>query len=157
MISTPVLALCIGLAAGLRSFTPLAAVSWVAWLGWLPLDHTWLAFFGHPWVAPALTALALAELVGDKLPQTPSRKKPAVFAARIVSGALCGAALTAPYSAWSTGLMAGIVGAVIGTLAGHALRTRLAAGLGRDWPVALGEDAVAVIGATLIVWAARTG
>ncbi|MEP0323488.1 MAG: DUF4126 domain-containing protein, partial [Bauldia litoralis] len=62
-------------------------------------------------------------------------------------------ALTAPYSAWSTGLMAGIVGAVIGTLAGHALRTRLAAGLGRDRPVALGEDAVAVIGTTLIVWA----
>ncbi|MEP5513304.1 MAG: DUF4126 domain-containing protein, partial [Bauldia litoralis] len=53
----------------------------------------------------------------------------------------------------STGLIARIVGAVIGTLAGHALRTRLAAGLGRDRPVALGEDAVAVIGTTLIVWA----
>ena len=50
--------------------------------------------------------------------------------------------------------MAGIVGAVIGTLAGYEVRTRLAARLGRDWPVALGEDAVAVGGAVLIVWTA---
>ncbi len=154
MISTPLLALLIGLVAGLRTMTAPAAVSWAAWLGWLPLGDTWLAFFAHPWAAPVLTIFAIMELVGDKLPQTPSRKRPLAFAARIVSGAVSGAALTAAYGAWSTGLMAGIVGAVIGALTGYEIRSRLAARLGLDWPVALGEDAVAVGGAVLIVWAA---
>lgn len=148
----PVLAFLLGLVAGLRTLTPPTAIAWAAWLGWLPLDGTWLSFLAHPWAAPILTLMAAAELVGDKLPRTPSRKKPAVFAARLVSGAVCGAALTAPSGAWHLGLMAGLVGAVIGTLAGYELRTRAASAVGRDWPVALVEDAIALIGAALVVW-----
>ncbi len=36
------LALLIGVVAGLRAMTaPAAAVAWGAWLGWLPLAGTW--------------------------------------------------------------------------------------------------------------------
>jgi hypothetical protein len=37
--------------------------------------------------------LALSELIADKLPFTPSRLKPSPFAARILSGAVCGATI----------------------------------------------------------------
>jgi uncharacterized membrane protein len=47
-------------------------------------------------------------------------------------------------------LVAGAVGALIGTLGGHALRARLAAAFGSDRPAAFIEDAVAVGGALLV-------
>jgi uncharacterized membrane protein len=56
---------------------------------------------------------------------------------------------------WLGGLVAGVIGAVIGTFGGAALRARLAAGFGRDRPAALIEDAVAILGAALIVAALR--
>ena len=40
------LAFLSGLVAELRAFTPLAAVSWAAKLGHLPLGDTWFAFLG---------------------------------------------------------------------------------------------------------------
>ena len=39
-----------------------------------------------------LSVLAIVELIADKLPKTPSRKAPPGFAARLATGALCGAA-----------------------------------------------------------------
>lgn len=50
------------------------------------------------------------------------------------------------------GLIAGALGAVLGTLGGYEARKRLVAATGgKDLPIALLEDAVAVIGAILIV------
>jgi uncharacterized membrane protein len=51
-----------------------------------------------------------------------------------------------------TGLVAGVVGAVVGTLGGYEFRVRLvkAAG-GKDLPIALLEDVIAIGGAFLIV------
>ena len=46
-------------------------------------------------------------------------------------------------------MVATIMGAVIGTVGGHAFRARLAAGFGRDRPAALIEDAIAIGGAFL--------
>jgi uncharacterized membrane protein len=103
-----------------------------------------------PWI---FTALALAELVTDQLPTTPSRTVPIQFGTRILTGALCGGTIGASGGALATGLMAGIVGAIIGTLGGRAFRARLAATFGRDRPAALIEDAVALGGALLIVMA----
>jgi uncharacterized membrane protein len=148
------LALLMGVVAGLRAMTAPAAVSWAAYLGWLDLSGTWLAFLGHsvaPWV---LTILALGEFVTDQLPSTPSRKVPIQFGARLLSGALCGCCLGVPAGAPWLGLVAGIVGAAIGTYGGAAARARLAASFGQDRPAALIEDGVAVIGAFLIVAAA---
>ena len=149
------LALLIGVVAGLRAFTAPAAVSWAAYLGWLRLDDTWLAFLGYAWTPWILTLLALVELVTDQRPSTPSRTVPMQFGARIVMGAVAGAAVTAAGRSLISGGVAGIVGAVIGTLGGGTARTRLAAAFGRDLPAALVEDAVAIIAAVLIVITAR--
>jgi uncharacterized membrane protein len=148
------LALLIGIVAGLRAMTPLAAVSWAAYLGWIDPSASWLSFFASPWAVGIFTLAALGELVSDQLPSTPSRRVPMQFGARIVSGALSGGALGAGVGMLAGGAIAGIVGAVIGTLGGAAARARLAASFGRDLPAALIEDAVAIVGALLIVSAA---
>jgi uncharacterized membrane protein len=150
------LALLIGVVAGLRAMTAPAAVAWAAYLGWLDLGGSWLAFLGNAWVRWILTALALVELVTDQLPSTPSRTVPVQFGARIVMGALSGAAVGAGAGgSWVGGLVAGLVGALVGTLGGRAFRARLAAAFGSDRPAAFVEDAVAIGGALLIGVALR--
>ena len=148
------LALLIGIVAGLRVMTAPAAVAWAAYLSWFDVGDGWLSFMGH-WVTPWIfTLLALAEFVTDQLPSTPSRTVPMQFGARIVAGALTGATLGASGGMLASGLLAGIAGAVIGTLGGRSIRGKLAASFGRDRPAAFLEDAVAIIGALLIVAAA---
>jgi len=147
-------ALLLGAATGLRTFTPIAVVCWGAYLGHLPLSGTWLGFLGATPAPYIATALAVAELVADKLPGTPSRKSPPGFIARIVVGGLCGAAVGAARGGLAGGLVAGIVGAVIGTFGGYAGRMSLAGAFGADLPAALLEDAIAIGVAVLVVIAA---
>jgi uncharacterized membrane protein len=149
------LAFLIGIVAGLRAFTPVAAVSWASYLGWLHVRGTWLGFLGHPAAAYIFSALALVELVTDKLPVTPSRKVPMQFGARIVLGALCGAAVGISGQSFLGVLMAGVVGAIAGTLGGAATRARLAKALGKDLPAALIEDIVAVSASILLIWSMK--
>ena len=149
------LALLIGIVAGLRAMTPPALVAWAAHLGWLDLSGSWLGFLANAWVRWILTLLAIVELVTDQLPSTPSRKVPIQFGARIATGALSGAAVGTTGGAMLGGLLAGIAGAVIGTLGGSALRARLASIFGSDRPAAFIEDAVAIGGALLIGLALR--
>lgn len=144
-------ALLLGVIAGLRAVTAPAAVSWAAALGVLKLTGTPLAFLGAtvtPWI---VTAIAVGELINDKLPKTPSRKIPVQFGGRILMGGLAGSAVGLSAGALIPGLVLGAVGAVIGTLGGAAARGRLAAAFGRDLPAALIEDLVAVGGAALVV------
>jgi uncharacterized membrane protein len=146
-----VLALLIGVVAGLRAMIAPAAVAWGAYLGWLPLSGTWAGFMGH-WIAVAIfTVLALVELVTDQLPSTPSRKVPQQFGARLVSGAFTGAVIGTAGGALIAGLVAGVVGAAIGTYGGAEVRARLAGAFGRDLPAALIEDAVAILLALWVV------
>lgn len=147
------LALLIGVISGLRAMIAPAAVAWGAALGWFDVSQTPLAFMGYRWTPWIFTVLAVVELVSDQLPSTPSRKVPLQFAARIITGALAGATIGAASSLLFGGLIAGVIGAVIGTYGGAALRARLAASLGKDLPAALIEDAVAIVGALLIVGA----
>lgn len=147
-----IFAILIGVVAGLRAFTPIAAISWAAWLGWIDLSATPLAFLGNIIAVIILSLVAIAELVGDQLPTAPSRKVPMQFGARVVMGAAAGA-LMMPAS-WITGAVLGALGAVIGTLGGAAARARLASAFGRDLPAALVEDAVAIGAALLIVYLA---
>jgi uncharacterized membrane protein len=151
------LAFLIGVVAGLRTMTAPAFVTWGARLGWLRLDGTILSFLGSGVAAWLLTALALGELIADKLPSTPNRTRPGPFAARILSGALSGAALTgATGGPLAAGAMLGGLGAVTGTLGGYTARRRLVPALGvPDQLVALAEDVVAVGGALLILVATR--
>ena len=145
------LALGIGFIAGLRAMTAPAAVAWAAYLLWLPLAGTALAFMGSIWAVGIFTALALFELVSDQLPSTPSRKVPVQFGTRLLMGGLCGAAIGALAGVLLAGLACGVVGAVLGTYVGAAVRAALAKAFGRDLPAALIEDLVAIGGAYLIV------
>jgi uncharacterized membrane protein len=145
-------ALLIGVVAGLRTFTAPAAVSWGARLGRIPLAGTHLAFMGYAVTPYIFTLLALVEIgVIDKSPKTPSRKAPPSFGARIVSGGFSGAAIGLSGDSVWMGLLLGAIGAVIGTYGGAAFRGRLAAAFDKDLPAAITEDAVAIVGAVLIV------
>lgn len=159
-MSTYFLAFLMGVVAGLRSMTAPAVVSWAARLGWLHLQNTWLAFMAYVATPYILSALAIGELIADKLPSTPSRKAPLGFTARVLTGALCGAAVGATGQALIAGSLAGVLGAVAGTLGGYAVRTRLAKAIGgNDLPIALFEDILAIGGAALILFSmqARIG
>jgi uncharacterized membrane protein len=150
-MSVYLLALLIGVVAGLRAMTAPAAISWAAYLGLIDLSGSWLAFLGYrftPWV---FTLLAVAELVSDQLPSTPSRKVPPQFITRILMGALSGAAIGYSGANLVAGAVLGAVGVVIGTLGGAAVRGRLARMFGKDLPAALIEDVVAIAAAFAIV------
>jgi uncharacterized membrane protein len=140
------LALGLGFVAGLRTFTAPAVVAGAASLQWINLHGTWASWLGHPVTVGIISVLALGELFLDKQPKTPPRTAPPSFIVRIASGAFVGAVIgTAWAYRWSS-LGAGVIGAVLGTLGGYQARARLAAARGKDLPVALLEDAVAVLG-----------
>jgi uncharacterized membrane protein len=148
---TVLLALLIGVIAGLRAMTAPSVVSWGARLGALNLSSTALAFLGYAYTPWILTVLALAELVTDQLPTTPSRKTPGPFGTRIVTGALSGAAIGAAGGSLVLGLIAGAIGAVIGTLGGYTFRAWLATALQNAHAAAFIEDVIAIGGACVIV------
>jgi uncharacterized membrane protein len=150
-----ILALLIGVIAGLRTFTGITVVSWAAYLGWINLTGTHLSFLGSIITAIILTIAAIAEIINDKRPTTPSRKSPPQFITRVVMGAFAGAALGLSHDSLFGGLVAGAIGAVIGTLGGAAFRGALAKAFGKDLPAALIEDAIAIAGGLFIVSLAR--
>jgi uncharacterized membrane protein len=153
-----VLALLIGVVAGLRAMTAPAVVSWAAGpLHWINLDDRWLHWVGHPATVTVLTLFAVVELVTDQLPKTPSRKTPMQFGTRLITGGFAGAVIGAGFHYLWGSIGAGVVGAVLGTLGGYELRKRLVAATGgRDLPIALVEDVIAVGGGFLIAYAAST-
>ncbi len=146
------MALLIGVVAGLRSLTAPAVVAWAAFLGWIDLHSTWASWMGNVITVVIVTVLAIAELVTDKLPKTPPRTAPPSFAARITMGAFAGAVIGAAWHFTFSALGCGVVGAVIGTVGGYQARTRLVAARGgQDLPIALLEDAVAIVGGFAIL------
>ena len=147
-----VLAILIGVAAGLRAVTPIAAIAWAAYLGWIDLSATPFAFIGNIIAVVIITLLAIAELVSDQLPNTPSRKVPVQFGTRVVLGAFAGALLM--IDSWIIGAILGAVGAVLGTYGGADIRARLAKSFGRDLPAALIEDVVAILLSFIVVYLA---
>lgn len=100
----------------------------------------------EPPIAMTLKALSAGELIGDKLPKTPSRIAPLPLVARAVSGALVGGAVfgTARRPAW-IGALLGATAAVGAAYGGYHLRKLADEKLGLPDPViALVEDAIAV-------------
>lgn len=147
------LALSIGIVAGLRAMTAPAAISFAAYHGLLNLEGSWLAFLGYRWTPWILLVLAIGELITDQLPSTPSRKVPVQFGTRILMGAATGGAIGVAAGSLWIGAIIGAIGAIIGTLGGAAARAKMAAAFGKDQPAAFIEDAVAIVGAVLIVLA----
>jgi uncharacterized membrane protein len=123
----------IGAIAGLRTFTPAFA----------------LQARGGGKGATALGVAALGEIVGDKLPLTPSRLSPPALLARLTAGASVGALLAKRSGAnGAAGAFLGAFGALAGAQIGYRLRKAIVARTGLADPlVALAEDAVAVGGA----------
>jgi uncharacterized membrane protein len=146
------MALLIGVVAGLRSLTAPAVVAWAAFLAWINLHGTWASWMANVITVIVFSVLAVGELVSDKLPKTPARTAPPIFAARIVMGAFAGAVIGAAWHWTFTALGAGVIGAVLGTLGGYQARKRLVAATGgKDLPIALLEDAVAILGGFAIL------
>jgi uncharacterized membrane protein len=150
---TILLAFLIGVCAGLRSLTAPAVVAWAVHLGWLKMDGP-LALIGSTAAVTILTILAVAELIADKLPKTPSRTAAIGLGARIVTGGLTGACIAAAGGQGAVlGAVLGAAGGVAGAFGGYQARTRLVKALGtRDFVVALAEDLVAIGGCLGIVW-----
>ncbi|HTX60127.1 MAG TPA: hypothetical protein VMH02_10690 [Verrucomicrobiae bacterium] len=118
-----VLAILFGFVAGLRTFT--APAAYFLWRGGTP---------GY-----VLAAFALIELVMDAHPKAPSRTQPMGLIPRLVSGGIVGW-----FIAGGAGAATGVLGAIIGTYGGHAVRLRLIQRFG-PIPAALIEDAVAIL------------
>lgn len=123
--------LLVGVAAGGRSSLGLAAPLLTA---------------RAPRVRLAGAAVVAAELVGDKLPSTPSRLESGPLLGRAGAGAVSGAFVAArgghPARAL-VGAVLGVTGAVAGSVLGAAFR-EVAAGHGWTWQAALAEDAAAL-------------
>jgi len=145
------LALGIGIVAGLRSLTAPAVVSWAAHLGWLNLHASPLAFMGSTIAVAVFSLLAIGELIADKLPTTSKRTTPAPLTARIITGGLCGACFcaagTKPLLA---GALLGGIGGVIGAFLGYTIRRRLDLHF-KDAVIAVCEDVIAVGAAFFLV------
>jgi len=142
----------IGFFAGLRSLTPPAVTAWAAHLGWLNLQRPF-SWIGSSASVVILSLLALAELIADKLPKTPSRTAPPGLIARIVTGGFTGACLAVASGGGTTmGVVLGIIGALAGTFAGYKARTGIVKALRiPDIYVALTEDLIAIGGSFFLV------
>jgi uncharacterized membrane protein len=153
MTSTILFLLCvlIGGASGLRSLTGIAIVTIVAqrgWphLGWLHLGATGLSFLGTPAAMCGFVALAIGELIADKMPFIPPRIQAGPLAFRFVLGAFCGSALAlAAGLFWIFPAAVAGVAAVVGAYSGYWLRRGITSRRVKDLPIALLEDATAIL------------
>jgi uncharacterized membrane protein len=143
LIAIPLL----GLVTGMRTFTPMAVLCWFAYFGNLPVQGTWAAWTAKLVTAIVFTVLALAELVGDKLPKTPARTAPLPLIARLIFGGIIGAIAAAGLDGSGVeGVILGVVGVAVGAFGGFLIRREIVQKLRcKDWPVALLEDVSAII------------
>ena len=140
----------LGFATGLRSLTPMAVLSWYAWLEYLPVSGTWAEWSGRLSVAIAFTVLAAGELIGDKLPRIPNRTSPGPLLFRIILGGLAGAiAAVAMMGPEKEGVLLGSIGALLGAFVGFIVRRDLVEKIGcKDWHIAVVEDVITILFAT---------
>jgi uncharacterized membrane protein len=144
-------AFVLGVVSGLRTMMGLTAVSWGASRQQIPLEGTWLSFLGFRFTPYITSLLAIGELIIDKLPKTPSRLAPPLFAGRVIMGALTGSAVGLSHDHLVFGALSGIVGSVVGTIGGARARASAAQLFSRDFPAALLEDFIAVVLAVVAV------
>jgi uncharacterized membrane protein len=135
-------AFLVGVASGGRSMTGLAAIALTTRPG------TPSMFLDRAAGTPGrvlLTTGAAAELVGDKLPSTPSRLSPPGLISRVAAGAIGGAALALRTRANpGLGAVCGAVGAVAGSYAGAYWRRRAGTERVTAFVAAVAEDLLTV-------------
>lgn len=140
-------ALGLGAISGLRSLSGPAFVSRAASRGKLNLVGSSLAFLGSSRLSKVLVVMELGELIGDKLPMTPSRVSPPPLLGRAGSGAVVGAAVfVSEGRRATTGAALGSTAAIGAAFAGERLRALIVEKTGLPNPVvALAEDAIVLI------------
>lgn len=134
----------LGAATGLRSMTGLAMTSLE--LADRPAEGDGLRhWLGDTTVSYALSALAIGELVADKLPEVPDRVEPPALAGRGLIGALVGAVAGGERHR-AAGAVLGAAAAVLSASVGYSVRKEAGWATGLPDPI-LGvlEDTVAVV------------
>jgi uncharacterized membrane protein len=154
ILAIPVL----GAMTGLRTMSPMAILCLFAWLGHLPVAGTWAFWAANPITSIVFGILALGELFGDKLPQTPNRTAPGPLVARVVFGGLVGAiAATGLTGSVIEGAILGAISALAGAFFGFHLRYWLVHHVGwRDLHIAIAEDVI-TIGCSVLAMGIVTG
>jgi uncharacterized membrane protein len=147
LIAIPLL----GVVTGMRSMTAMAVLCWFAYRGDLSLDGTWASWAAKLVTAIIFTVLALVEIGADKLSKTPNRTAVGPLLGRVVMGGLVGAIVAAGLNGSEfEGAILGVIGALVGSFGGFLVRREIVLRQGcKDWPVALAEDASAIICAVL--------
>ena len=148
-----ILALGIGFAAGLRSMTAPAVVSWRAHFRLLHLERSQLAFMGSIITAILFLGCAIGEYIADKLPKTPNRTAPVGLIARVVTGGLSGGCVyAANEKSMLVGMILGGIGGIIGAFSGYETRRWLVNNLKvKDIFIAIPEDLIAIFLAYYVV------
>jgi len=143
----PARSMTIGVVAGLRSQLPLALLTH-AMEGQPPgfASSSMPAFLRSPLTRRIATVAAIGELIGDKLPMTPSRLAPGPLLGRLLFGGLAGAMIAdQTHDALAAGALLGVTGALLGAFAGYHLRSSLGQVTPLPDPmIAVLEDVVAV-------------
>lgn len=132
----------------MRAFCGPAVFSAAARRGVVKTDRQPFKALGSVAGVSATAALALGEVIGDKLPSTPARTNTGPMVARALSGALSGSGVSAAAGQCvAAGALLGSVAAVLSAKAGYELRRRLVQATGLPDPViALVEDCIAYSG-----------
>lgn len=146
-----ILAILIGVVAGIRTFTALAGVAWAAWFGQLDLSDGMLAFLGYHWSPWVFSAAAIGEFLIDKLPSSSGPSVRQRFFLRLLSGATCGAAIGSVENLAIEGMGWGVTGMLIGNWAAVQLRLWLKSLFNDDRPAGLVGDVLAIGGAAAAV------
>lgn len=141
----------IGLVGGQRAMTPLAAISMAAAGGELPTNTGAPRVIAHSLVAAGTSILAIAEMLGDKLPAAPDRIVPIGLTARFITSAIAGASLAPRRQRWLGAAVGGST-AVVASYPGWRARMATIPDYGQT-RTGLVEDALVVLGAVGIVWA----
>lgn len=111
----------IGIVAGQRGITPLAAIATATRRGDIPADLPLQKLLLHPVVATGAAAFAAAEMAGDKMTTAPDRIVPIGLAVRGITAAYAGAAL-APRDRRIAGAAVAIGAALASSYVGWRLR-----------------------------------
>ncbi|UVI39209.1 DUF4126 domain-containing protein [Qipengyuania spongiae] len=137
-----------GLVAGQRGMTPLAAIAAAARRGTLPAGAPLQGLMAHPVIAGGAVALAAVEMAGDKMKTAPDRIVPIGLVVRSITSAYAGAAL-APRGQRAAGAALAVVAALGASYVGWRLRCAAMGKYGQT-PTGAVEDA-AVLGSGLAV------
>lgn len=113
--------LLMGLVAGQRSMTPLAALAGAAQRGTLPHDNPPARLMAVPLITAGGVIMGAAEMAGDKMKTAPDRTVFLGLLARTITSGFAGAAL-APPKRQLAGAAVGVGAAIASSYAGLAAR-----------------------------------